>query len=545
VTKARRALIRILLFACAVVAASPVRAEPWTAEEIVAHAREAARVDRHQSSITAFRRAIELEPERRREWLPELADQLTWSGKPGDAVPLYREALERAPDPEAARRARLGLALALSWDDQQAEALAELDALLAADPSDREARLGRARVLSWMDRQGPAKSEYEQVLRDHPDDLQALRGVGRVQSWRGHQRDASRRMQALLQDHPHDRESTAILAESQRWMGRSDRAESLLRDQLAADPSDSRAASLLADVEADQRPKVDLDWRESHQSNNLRITSTRVESEFSFGDGRTLVGPALGLASFRPDSGPVDQILVSRPGLHAAHRFDDTFAWTGNFFVDVIDTQGASGDHVVPTFDTWVTIWPDDVLRFDIGSSRSTFDNEKSLRKGITASYAKVSMDVLPDELTRFSTRFNWGGYSDGNSRTWWQFEGERRVWNHPHVSTGYRYTGYDFAHLEPSSGYFNPNTYHANEALLSASDTLGEKLRWYVGGSVGWEITSPGRDRAIWSAGASLAYPITESLEIQTAYDFFSSRSAASSGFERGTGRLSLRRLF
>ena len=543
--KAGRALLRILLLACAVLVAGPVRAEPWTAEEVVARAREAARVDHHGSSIAAFRRAIELDPERRVEWLPELADQLTWSGRPGEAVPLYREALEHAAGPEQARRARLGLALALSWDDRHSEALAEYDALLAADPSDREARLGRARVLSWMDRQGPAKAEYEQVLRDHPDDWDARRGLGRVQSWRGRQRDASQRMEALLREQPHDRESTAILAESLRWMGRSDRAESVLRDQLAADPSDSRAASLLEDVEFDQRPRIDIDWRESHQSDDLRITATSVRSEFSFGDGRTLAGPALDLNSFRPDSGPVDQILLSRPGLRVAHRFDDALAWTGNAFVDVIDTQGASGDHVQPTYDTWFTIWPHDVLRFDVGSSRSTFDDEKSLRKGVTATYAKLSMDVLPDELTRFTARTNWGHYSDGNTRTWWQFEGLRRVWNHPRVSTGYRYTGFDFARLEPASGYYNPNTYHANEALLSASDTLGEKLRWYVGGSVGWEITNPGRDKAIWSAGASLAYPITKSLEIETAYDFFSSRTAASSGFERGTGRLSLRHVF
>ena len=58
-------------------------------------------------------------------------------------------------------------------------------------------------------------------------------------------------------------------------------------------------------------------------------------------------------------------------------------------------------------------------------------------------------------------------------------------------------------------------------------------------------DCRGPGRDKAIWSAGASLAYPITRSLEIETAYDFFSSRTAASSGFERGTGRLSLRHVF
>jgi len=543
-SRAVRALVRIALLGLAVVAAGPARAEPWAPEQAVEAARAAAGADRHQESIDAFRRAIELDPEHREEWLPELADQLTWSGEPGAAVPLYREALASATDPEAERRARLGLALALSWDDELADSLAEYDALVARDPADRQARLGRARVLSWMDRQGPALAEYEAVLRDHPDDLEALRGAGRVQSWRSRHRDASLRMEELLAAHPHDRQATVILAESLEWMGRPDRAERVLRDQIAADPADSRSAALLDDVEFRQRPAMRLDWEESHQSNDLRITSTSIDSRFHFGDGRTFAGPRYALGVFDPDDSPVKEILVNRPGFEVGHRLGDALAWNGSFFVDVIETRGASGDHVLPTYDTLFTYLPNDLLRFGVGSSRTTFDNEQSLREGETAVYANASMDVTPDELTRLSTRFNWGAYSDGNERTWWQLEAERRVWNHPRLATGFRYTGFDFARLE-QSGYWNPNTYHSNEVLLRAFDRVGEKFRWYLGGSVGYEIQNPGTDKAIWSAGASLAYEIVRRVEVEMAYDFFSSRTAASSGFERGTGRLTLRQVF
>ncbi len=541
---AARSVAVIGIVVLAIFAAGAVRAEPWSADEAAAAARSAARADRHQESIDAFRRAIEADPERRGEWLPELADQLTWSGHPGEAVPLYREAIAAAKDPKQEHRARIGLALALSWNGAHAEALAEYDGLLARDPGDREARLGRARVLSWMDQQGPALAEYEAVLRDHPGDLEASRGIGRVQSWRGRQRHASRRMEELLQGHPHDRQATVILAESLDWMGRPDRAERVLRDQVAADPADERAASLLDDIEFRQRPHAAFDWRESHQSDDLRITSTSLASWLSFGDGRTVAGPSYEIGVYDPDNSPVKDILVNRPGLHLAHRFDDALAWNGKFFVDVIDTRGASGDHVRPTYDTWFTLWPSDLVRFDVGSSRSTFDNEVSLREGLTAVYANFSMDVMPDELTRFTTRFNWGDYSDGNARTWWQFEAQRRLWHHPRFTTGWRYTGFDFA--KPGrDGYFNPNRYHSNELLLRASDRVGEKFRWYLGGSVGWEIESPGSDKAIWSVGTSLAYQILRRLELEAAYDFFSSRTAGTSGFERGTGRLTLRQVF
>jgi tetratricopeptide (TPR) repeat protein len=544
VRQAARALWRIALLGLAVAAAAPVRAEPWTPDQVVEAARAAARADRHQESIETFRRAIELDPERRREWLPELADQLTWSGDPGAAVPLYEEALSGASSPEAERRARLGLALALSWDGRLADSLAHYDELLALDPTDREARLGRARVLSWMDRQGPALAEYQAVLRDHPDDLEALRGVGRVQSWRGRQRDASRRMQELRAAHPNDRQATAILAESFEWMGRPDRAERVLREQRAADPADTRAQALLDDLELRQRPAVRLDWKESHQSDDLRITTTSIDSRFHFGDGRGSAGPRYALAVFDPDGSPAEEILVNRPGFQAAHRISDAVGWTGSFFVDVIETRGASGDHVRPTYDTSFTFFPNDLLRFDLGSSRSTFDDENSLRAGATAVYANASMDVLPDELTRLTTRFNWGEYSDGNERAWWQVEVERRIWHHPRIATGFRYTGFDFAQMK-STGYWNPDAYHSNEVLLRAFDQLGEKVHWYLGGSAGYEVQRPGSDKAVWSVGGSIAYQLFRRLELEAAYDFFSSRTAASSGFARGTGRLALRQIF
>jgi len=533
-----RRLARIAALALALAAAGPVRAEPFSAARSLEAAPEAARDDRHRESIAHFRRALELAPERRAEWLPELADQLTWSGSPGEAVPLYREALASAGTPEDQRRARLGLALALSWDEHLDESLAEYAALLARDPSDRDARLGRARVLSWLDRQGPAREEYARVLAEHPGDLEARRGLGRVQSWRGRHRDAVARMQALRADHPHDRPATHVLAESLDWMGRPDRAERVLRDQLAADPGDAHSARLLDEIEFDQRPRSDVDWRMSHQSNDLRIIASELEHSFLLNDGRTRVGPLVGLGVFEPDDGPTDEILVSRPGLHAGHRFGDAWAWNGRLHVDVIETRGASGDHVRPTYDTFVTYTPSDLLRFDLGSSRSLFDNEESLREGISAVYGNFSMDVTPDEITRITPRASYGDYSDGNRRAWWQLEGERRVWHNPRVSTGWRYTGFDFAKLR-DNGYFNPNHYHSNEVLLRAWDSLGERVRWFVGATVGWEIQSPGSDKVIWSAGSDLAYELTRSLEIEAGDHFSSSRTAGTSGFERGTGSL------
>jgi len=57
------------------------------------------------------------------------------------------------------------------------------------------------------------------------------------------------------------------------------------------------------------------------------------------------------------------------------------------------------------------------------------------------ATYGTLSMDFLPDEKTRLTTRGDWGAFTDGNDRRWTQVELERRVWPNPHFFLGARYT--------------------------------------------------------------------------------------------------------
>jgi tetratricopeptide (TPR) repeat protein len=514
-----------------------------TAEDSAELARHAARADLHLESIEAFQQAIATAPARRREWLVELADQLTWAERPREAIPLYREAA-LTTDPAEERRARRGLARALSWDGQHSAALTEYARVLELGPNDREVRLERARVLTWANRLGEARVEYERFWRDHPEDLEARRALGRIQSWRGRYRVAAAQMQELLAEHPHDREATTILAESLEWMGRGDRAERVLRAHLAADPDDDRAADRLAELELRQRTELRLDWRESHQSDDLRITSFTLGARQPLADGRSALGIDYGRASYRPPNGPVSEILVERPGLLGRHRISDSLDWNGALYADVINTRGAAGDHVLPTYETYFTYWPDDTFRIDIGSSRWTFDSEEALREGLNATQGNASIDLTPNDLTRFSGRASFADYSDGNQRSWWQFEAEHRIWRVPRVALGYRYTGFDFAE-SGRSGYYNPDLYHSNELLLRSSGWFGRDFRWDLRSAVGYEHEIPGDSRLIWNAGASVAWELQRSFVVELAYDFSSSKIASPGGFERGTGRFSLRYSF
>jgi Flp pilus assembly protein TadD len=508
-----------LLFAAA---PSTTLADGAAADAWLATAREAAQANEHTKSIRAFEHAMREDPSKRSKILHEYADQLTYGGRGDDAVPLYREVLDTPGiSGEEATRARRGLALALSWTDQQQPALREYQALVAANPAD----------------------------------LDALRSVGRVQTWRGQHRRAVEQLEGFLAEYPNDSEGVTLLAQALDWMGRPDRAEKILRDHLALTPGDASAQRLLDEIERSQRPETLFNYRESHQSDDLRITGWELGQDFQFNDGLTTIGPRFHTYRYHPEdkngtqapaASPVDSsdIFVYRPGLHARHRFNDAVEWNGTGWVDVIDEKHQD-DSAPFTYDTWLTLWPNDFFRIDVGSNRTTFDNVKSLRQNVKGTYATGSVDVIPDERTRITGRFRWGDYTDGNEQTWWQAEAERRIWNDPNTHFAVRYTGMNFKKVL-NSGYFNPNKYYSAEARLRTYDELFPGFWYHAEVSAGGEDSSKGDPKFIWSAAGGVSYWVNDWLEVALRYGYFSSKTAsgggASGGFDRGTGSLTLR---
>jgi len=509
------------------VAPPPTWAGEAAADAWIATAREAAQANEHTKSIRAFEYAIGEAPSKRPEILREYADQLTYGGRGSEAVPLYREALDTPGiSADEAKRARRGLALALSWTDQQL----------------------------------PALREYQALVANNPEDLDALRSVGRIQSWRGQHRRAVGQLEGFLAEYPNDPEGVALLAQALDWMGRPDRAEKVLRDHLAFSPGDQNAQRLLEELERSQRPETLFNYRESHQSDDLRITGWELGQDFQFNDGLTTVGPRFHTYLYHPEDknqrktpippalvgAPVDSsdIFVYRPGLHVRHRFNDAIEWNGTGWVDVIDEKHQD-DSAPFTYDTWLTLWPNDFFRIDVGSNRTTFDNVESLRQNIKATYATGSVDVMPDEKTRVTGRFRWGDFTDGNEQTWWQAEAERRIWNDPRAHFAVRYTGMDFEKVL-NNGYFNPNVYHSWEGRLRGYDELLPGLWYHVEASAGAEDSSGQKAKFIWSAAGGFSYWINDWLEVALQYGYFSSKTASgggsSGGFDRGTGSLTLR---
>ena len=509
-----------------------MQAQAAGAESLVAWARLAAQRDDNASAATLWAHALERAPARRAEWLREYADQLTYSGSPTAAVAIYREALARPHTTvEEERRTQLGLALALSWAGEFDLSLDAYETWLQEFPYDLTAQNGRARVLSWMNENAAAERAYDRIVRQQPSNLEAQRNFARVQSWRSRHRAATRRLGRHVHLYPDDAEAAYLLAQSQLWLGRPDRATRTLEGLLARHPNDVPAMRLRAELREQIRPSTDMRYAESHQSDDLTIRSIRVASDWSAHAGLTTLGPRFFVQHYDAESGA--GITTSGIGAYGRHRFQDALEWTTWLSVDRLGADAAS--HARVTYDTYVTLWPHDALRFDFGSNRTTFDNIRSLRRNIVATYANVGVDVLPNELWRLVTRFNWGDYSDGNQRTWAQFVVERRLRTHPCVITGLTSTAFRFTELL-DSGYFNPRKYVANGVTLRSYNVSGRRLRFDLAGMAGAEHASPADQHFIWSVGAELGIAIVGHSALRLHANHYSSATASSSGFARSS---------
>lgn len=489
----------VLMVSASVSAQSP--------DELVNAAREAARTDRNLQSAELFERALAAAPERRREWLREYADQLAYSRRALQAIPLYREYLAGQPEPQDRRRGLQGLAHALSWADRPNE----------------------ARVM------------YEALLAQEPGNVEAQRSLGRVISWSGRQREAQTYLRDFLVRYPNDGEGRFLLAQAQWWLGRPDSARATLAAASSAAPGREDAVDLARSMNRATGQTTRFDQQRSTQSDDLDIASTLIEHQWTSDSGLTMLAPRWQRIDYSP-RGSEPGVTVERPGVRVRHRYSDDIEFNLEAARDLIRPQGLAEDTQL-TYSSWLTWWPSDVLRLDLSTKRETFDNVLSLQRGIVARSEGVSLDWLPSERARLSARWSRADYSDGNHRDFAQVEFERRLATHPWVWAGMRYTHFDYAQ-QLDNGYFNPLTFNAYLVTLRAnggSTEPGASLSWSAQLAVGREHADPDGDKPSYEAGVVVAYRLARGMSIETRLQRFSSRSASASGFARTTAGITL----
>lgn len=478
-------------------------ADAAAARATIEAARAAARADRNRESAELFGRAIATVPGWRRELLQEYADQLTYSRRPGQAVPLYREALQSPRSADERLRLLRGLGLALLWSDQPSSARPVLEAL----------------------------------LREQPDDRDAARNLGRALSWSGRQREAVAHLQPLVQAQPDDEEARAILAQALAWMGRPHRARAALAGATGAE-----ARKLVQAMDRQQAPRSIADVQRSTQSDDLEIRSGRAGHAISFGDGRGTAGVRVDRTLYHREDGS-DFAQVTRPMAHGRYRLGDAVDINAEVGQERIRAGGGAA-HDPTVYASWLTWWPNDLWRVDASTNRGTFDNLQSLRLGITARQHGLAADFTPTERQRHTLRLARADYSDGNVRRDARFETEYRWRTHPDAWIGVRHTRFDFDR-QLDNGYFNPLSFEATQVTLRAAwRPGGADGRWDIAATMaaGREHARPDGSKPAHDASLRVGWRLDTRTRLEARAQRFSSLTSAA-GFARTTFGVNLER--
>jgi tetratricopeptide (TPR) repeat protein len=504
--------------------------------DLVAAARAAARQDRNAESAALFARAIGANPGSSGYLLREYADQQTYSGHPDQAIGSYSAYLAQ-PDvsPQDRLAARKGQALALSWNGQLPAALSAYDALIQDQADDLGLRLDRARVLSWMARHEDAKAQYQQVLATDPQNAAAAEGLARADSAMGQHRTALAALDTLKSSDNQTDEALFLRARTMTWLGRPDLANPILSTLLERNPAHHDAHALRADIEHDQRPLTSVTAERSGQSNSLDITTVRLGQSFFWNMGTLEFGPDFEHQSLEPNNG--GSVRISRLGLHLRNRFADDAQIS--LRLQNQRTNGPGPDKSLAIGEAYLTLWPNDAVRLDLGASRSSFDS--IIGANYHANYGSASVDWYPQPRTRLTARTTYGDYSDGNKRWFGQIEAEQQLLRSPNLFLGARITHFSFDKTF-DHGYFNPKSLTSAEATAHVWGKA-QGVFWYdLAGSVGHEDASPGGGKMVYSASARLSRALSQAVDLEAVVSTFSSRAQEPTGFERTTVSLGVR---
>lgn len=503
-------------------------------DRLLDEARRAAHDDRNRESAELFARVIAADPARRPALLMEYGDQLSYSGRAQDAVPLFREALARAEatgNTADRHRARLGLALGLSWSGALRAAQAEYRTLVASDANDREARLGLARVLAWRDRLAAATREYDVLLTHDPRDFEARRERTRVTSWRGRNRAAVNEAVALRGERPGDAQTALILTDAYVWSGRPVLARAVLDSALARSPGTDDLVARRAVLRHAVAGAVTVSNAHSRQSDQMDITTSRAVALLPLAGGQSSVEMVVEQQAYRPLAGA--GVDVTEPGIAVRIRPDAGFEWNVNVFASRLAPIGGTV-RWLGRGDTWITFWPSDYVRADIGVNRALLDNVRSLEQAVSVSSGSASVDLLPTEWAKVSVRVKGGHLSDDNSYRQGQVEAAVRPTTHPTLWFGARLNSTSYAHVA-QNGYFSPTRFVSAMAMAHVTGVFA-RLAYDVDGSYGKEYSTPYGDKPAGSASARLEWPREGRLSVALVARTFSSKLASSSGFSRTT---------
>lgn len=192
-------------------------------------------------AITAYQRALDLEPHQTEVYL-ELARLLVLNGRPERALVMAREALRRQPE---SARAWATLGLCYEWLRMLPEARDALQQAIKLDPTLPEAYAYLAEVYMAQGNWFAANDAIETALLLAPDHLDVVRNHAYVLESQGSYTAAVREYRKAIELHNHLAQLYLAIGRNALALGNYTLALEVYEDAVAADPYDAASRDRL------------------------------------------------------------------------------------------------------------------------------------------------------------------------------------------------------------------------------------------------------------------------------------------------------------
>jgi tetratricopeptide (TPR) repeat protein len=414
--------------------------------------------DRNTEAAATYRRAIELAPERRGEWLLPLAWQTLWSGDAAAGRTLFSEAQAAGIDlPDTWR----GVASSCAALDRHPCAVEAWRKVLEAKPDDVDARRGLARALLWSDQYTEAESEYATLLAADPQDEEARLGLAQVKNFSGRHRAAVREFDRI--DSTTDEGLRVARARALYWAGYADEALPLL-DTLQ-DPDARWLRDFRIRRETQHYASAGIDW--SEDADRLRIVTPYALAGWRRSPDETF---EIGLR--------LPQISGYEVGTRSPRRSIDGSELSASWGLRIGEVRSGSGT-LWPTFtlgrrdyDGWQsTAWrarlryvPTDLWRIDAEAGNGIIDTVSALRNEVSYRDLSLGAQYTPSPRWSFAGSIAHLQFDDDNRRNRIAWRADYALWTRPRILLGIE--GNRFENSRPwdvaiaNRGYYNPDHY-------------------------------------------------------------------------------------
>lgn len=391
---------------------------------------------------------------------------------------------------------------------------------IAASLSDHAEQISKADSLSWADRLEDAAAIYKKVLTEDPSNIKARIGHARVTVWQGKNFTGIQLYEDILTADPNNTEALLGLAYVQMWSGREDLSIMTLNRISATDPSNKEALKLSKQISANQSPYVNQFNNCYSDSNSLSFLIYGLRAGL-----HTSPITSLDLIYGQQVSRNTTDYLGNKIGIGIDHRFSQNLEINSFLY----RTYFSAGDFSPFTTNTWLTIKPGDLWRFDLGYDRELFDDVGSISNKIVTDGCSISGDLKLNRFLLLSLKYKRSSYSDTNMQDITSGRIEYRISNTPYTKLFYNYY-YSAWSKQFNNGYFNPLSVLSQKIGIFSSFDILQWLSGDINASIGYENQKPLSDHPVYGFSAGLSSKLAKDWSIYARGDYFEAKPDSNS---------------